>query len=45
VTAKQRLRGRFVLALPWILAFNGAWAVAEARGHLETVLGIPGGHD
>jgi hypothetical protein len=34
VIARGRLRGRLVAALPWTFAFNVAWAIGEARGHL-----------
>jgi len=37
VASRGRYRGRFVAALPLILAFNGIWAYAEARGHLDTL--------
>jgi hypothetical protein len=35
VATKRRHRLAVVVALPVIVFFNGAWAVAEARGHLE----------
>lgn len=39
VFARRRLRGRVLAALPVILAFNAAWALAEARGHLDVLRG------
>jgi hypothetical protein len=38
VFAKRRFRLRTVTALPLVLALNGVWAFAEARGHLELAL-------
>lgn len=35
VAAKRRRRIRALVALPMIFSFNLAWAVAEARGHLD----------
>jgi hypothetical protein len=35
VFAKRRYRGRVVLALPAIVAYNVVWAYAEARGHFD----------
>lgn len=35
VSQKRRHGTRAALALPLILAFNVAWAIGEARGHLE----------
>ena len=39
VFARGRHRTRAVLALPLIVLFNLAWALGEARGHLELVRG------
>jgi hypothetical protein len=39
VFAKRRFRVRTVTALPLVLALNGVWAFAEARGHLELARG------
>ena len=39
VARKRRHGARAFLALPLILAFNVAWAIGEARGHLETLRG------
>jgi hypothetical protein len=38
VFGKRRGRGRALLALPYIVAFNVVWAYAEARGHLDMLL-------
>src|SRR5579864_2855150 len=38
VTRRRRLRLRLLAALPMIFVFNLAWAVAEARGHLDMLL-------
>jgi hypothetical protein len=35
--AKRRARGRLLAALPVLLAFNTAWAVAEAVGHVDAL--------
>jgi hypothetical protein len=37
VFSRRRCRGRFLAALPALLAFDVAWAVGEARGHLDTL--------
>jgi hypothetical protein len=37
VWARRRLRARMVAALPLVLLFNAAWAVGEARGHLDAL--------
>jgi len=37
VSRRRRLRARVALALPLILAFNVAWAIGEARGHLDAL--------
>jgi hypothetical protein len=42
VTAKRRFRLRALAALPLIFSFNLAWAVAEARGHLDVLAGRDG---
>ena len=39
VLTKRRHRGRLVLALPAILAFDAVWAVAEAAGYLSALRG------
>jgi hypothetical protein len=40
LSQRRRLRARAAAALPFILLYNAAWAVGEARGHLETLLGV-----
>lgn len=37
VLAKGRARGRLLAALPAVLAFNTAWAAAEAVGHVDAL--------
>jgi hypothetical protein len=37
VFSRRRFRGRFLAALPALLAFDVAWAAGEARGHLDTL--------
>lgn len=37
VLAKRRHRFRAVVALPYVLLFNVAWAAGEWRGHLESL--------
>lgn len=37
VFSRRRLRARFLLALPVLLAFDAAWAVGEARGHVDAL--------
>lgn len=37
VSARGRMRGRAILALPLILLFNVAWSLGEARGHLDVL--------
>jgi hypothetical protein len=37
VFARGRCRTRFLLALPALLAFDVAWAIGEARGHLDAL--------
>lgn len=39
VFAKGRFRGRLIAALPLVFALNTVWALAEARGHLEHLIG------
>lgn len=39
VFGKGRYRARAVASLPAILAYNAAWAYAEARGHVDILLG------
>jgi hypothetical protein len=36
---RRRLRSRALLALPFVLWFNAAWAAGEARGHLDALRG------
>jgi hypothetical protein len=38
VTRRRRARSRALIALPWILIFNVAWAAGEARGHLAVLV-------
>jgi hypothetical protein len=40
VARRGRLRSRLVLALPLIVLFNAAWAVGEARGHADVLMGL-----
>jgi hypothetical protein len=35
--AKRRNRVRVLLALPYVLLFNAAWGLGEARGHLDAL--------
>jgi len=37
--AKRRHRVRVLLALPYVVLFNAAWGLGEARGHLEALRG------
>jgi hypothetical protein len=37
VFSRRRCRLRFIAALPALLAFDSAWAVGEALGHLDTL--------
>ncbi len=37
VFSRGRFRGRFLAALPALLAFDVAWAAGEAMGHLDTL--------
>ena len=37
VFSRRRFRGRFLAAVPVLLAFDAAWAAGEARGHLDTL--------
>ena len=37
VFSRRRCRVRLVAALPALLAFDAAWAVGEALGHLDTL--------
>jgi hypothetical protein len=39
VFSRGRLRGRFVLSLPALFAYDVAWAAGEALGHLDTLRG------
>jgi hypothetical protein len=39
VLRKRRHRGRLLLALPLVLAFNVSWAAGEALGHLDVLRG------
>jgi hypothetical protein len=39
VFSRGRLRGRVVLSLPYLLLFDVAWAIGEARGHLDVLRG------
>jgi len=37
VFARARHRGRLIASLPFLLAFDVAWAIGEARGHVDTL--------
>jgi hypothetical protein len=37
--ARRRHRVRVLLALPYVLLFNAAWGLGEARGHLDALRG------
>jgi len=37
VARRGRARLRAVIAVPLILVFNAAWALGEARGHLDAL--------
>jgi hypothetical protein len=37
--ARRRHRVRVLLALPYVLLFNAAWGLGEARGHLDAMRG------
>jgi hypothetical protein len=37
VFSRGRLRGRFLVSLPMLLAFDLAWALGEARGHVDVL--------
>lgn len=37
VSSKRRYRLRAIAALPLVIFFNSIWALAEARGHLDTL--------
>ncbi len=39
VFSRGRLRGRFLLALPVMVAYDVAWATGEAAGHLDSLRG------
>jgi hypothetical protein len=39
VTSKRRHRTQLLLALPLLVSYNVAWAVGEARGHLDALAG------
>jgi hypothetical protein len=39
VFSRRRCRGRFLVALPALFAFDFAWAAGEAMGHLDTLRG------
>ncbi|HYY33525.1 MAG TPA: hypothetical protein VE693_08125 [Gaiellaceae bacterium] len=39
VMGKRRYRVRALLALPMIVSFNVAWAIGEARGHVDALRG------
>jgi hypothetical protein len=39
VFSRRRLRIRFLLALPALFAFDVAWAIGEAHGHVDTMRG------
>lgn len=39
VFRRRRLRTRFVVCIPLLIAFDVAWAVGEARGHLDALRG------
>jgi hypothetical protein len=37
VASKRRNRARVIMVLPFVFAFNLAWATGEARGHLQAL--------
>jgi hypothetical protein len=37
VFSRRRFRGRFIAALPALLAFDTAWAAGEAMGHVDSL--------
>lgn len=37
IFSRRRFRARTLAALPYVLAFNVAWAIGEARGHLDAL--------
>lgn len=37
LAARGRINARAVAALPWLVAYDVAWAVGEARGHLDAL--------
>ena len=39
VFSRRRLRTRFLLAVPVLFAYDVAWAIGEARGHLDAMRG------
>lgn len=39
LAGRGRITGRAVAALPWLVAYDVAWAVGEARGHLDVLRG------
>jgi hypothetical protein len=39
VFSRRRCRTRLLLALPFLLAFDVAWAIGEARGHIDALTG------
>lgn len=39
VVARRRLRGRLLVSLPVLLAFDVAWALGEAAGHADVLRG------
>jgi hypothetical protein len=39
VFARRRYRGRFLLSVPALLAYDAAWAAGEAVGHVQTLRG------
>lgn len=39
LATRSRLGGRTLAALPWLVLYDVAWAVGEARGHLDALRG------
>ena len=37
VFSRRRFRGRFLASLPVLLVYDAAWALGEARGHLDSL--------
>jgi hypothetical protein len=37
IAARSRLTARMIAALPWLVAYDVAWAIGEARGHADAL--------